>query len=227
MVSTVSRGLAEIITTEYNIPKTKIEIIYNGYFEEYYYKKNVDIDDWSLLYSGTYYEKYFNIYPLIKALKIIQERKIPVPDIRFSGNENKYLDNIFSSVRVKVNYIGNIPQEKIAAFQRKATILLNIDSVASKGILKTKSFEYSAAKRPILSIMNPEGESAKLLLKKEYKGYCVSTDAEEIADFISYWYNRRRLNIDPSNFVPDTFIEVFTRKNQAIKYLKKIKEKLG
>lgn len=230
---TVSNGLREILKSYHK--DNEVKVINNGYFEENYLGNTTYSKlDWRIVYSGSFYEQQFDITPLFKALELLRlESKIELPDIVFYGSypgatKDKILENVNPTLAEKVFFKPSVSNEEIAKVQLKASILLLVDNLNSKGVLLTKSYEYLAAQRPIIALINSDSELAQNFLL-EKSGYLVGTDVYAIKDFIEEIYNKLIVKEDLSSY---DFFEIeklnqYSRKNQALILLEYIKEAMN
>jgi len=217
---TVSEGLKEILLS-YN-SEVPVKVIYNGYFEENYEETTEKSLKWQITYTGTFYKDEFVIKPLFEALQSLDSATIPIPPIHFYGIGDKEIENFIinqAGVTLKdfIFFHSSCSNKEIANVQKSSSILLLMDGLNNKGVLKTKSYEYLAAQRPIIAIINKESELAKKFLANK-SGYCVSTNSDDIKKFIERVYLARQES-KPFNslsfYEPDKLI-YYSRRTQAI-----------
>lgn len=218
ILTTVSEGLVEILNTQY--PNNKTKIIYNGYFHENYINNDNTPKAWQITYTGTYNDNDFDIKPLAEALKLLSEEDIPIPEINFIGTmSEKFLSDMGNVPNLKIKQSSNLLIEEVAREQMNSAFLLFMDGKYSKGVLATKSFEYIAAKRPIIALISPESEMAiKIMNGSNY--YCVGYDAQKIYAHLKYWYKKyKSKDYETEN---NSLIDIYfySRKNQALELLK-------
>lgn len=218
---TVSEGLKEILLS-YN-SEVPVKVIYNGYFEENYeetieYQKSLK---WQITYTGTFYKDMYVIKPLFDALKQLNQSIIPLPTIHFYGVGDKEIENFIicqadESLKNLIFFHPSISNNEVARVQKSSSILLLMDGLNNKGVLLTKSYEYLAAQRPIIAIINEESELAKNFLADK-SGYCVSNNSNEIKEFIEKVYLARQ-DSEPfkslSFYEPEKLI-YYSRRSQA------------
>lgn len=237
IITTVSEDLNNILKKKISFieSKAKSYCIYNGFFEEFFVQDKVTthMKEWQIVYTGTYHERQFNIEPLFKALSQLHyEKQIPLPKLIFVGEERVSVQNLIAELASKysfhnIQFIKSIPLKEAIDIQRNSSILLLLDGLTNRGVLKTKSYEYLAARKPIIAIVNPEGELAKKFLNG-YDGYVVGDNPIKIKEFIEMIY-KMRINNDDYNqkdnfFIPSTVIKEYSRKNQAMKLLEYMKQ---
>ncbi|MBO0602545.1 glycosyltransferase family 4 protein [Sporosarcina sp. E16_3] len=227
---TVSKGLKDILLSVRS--EDKVEIIYNGFFEENYFEKEEKEGslDWKIIYTGTFYKNDFVIKPLFDALRLIEDSNIPIPDIQFYGIGDPSMKEFIRtqaklSLRKKINFYDSVSNKEIAEIQMNSAMLLLMDGINNKGVLKTKSYEYLAAQRPIIAIINPESELAQNFLLG-LNGYYVGTDVNEIKNFIEKIYNAviEEKKISSLSFFEEEKLNYYSRKSQALNLIEQMKK---
>ena len=229
--TTVSDGLKYILLGEMS-NNNIVEVIYNGYFDENYNLESETKEEikWEIVYTGTFYDKEFSIGPLFEAIEMLEKENFKIPQINFYGTDNKntqeiLLNSASINIRNRINFKKSVSNKEVANIQKEAAILLLIDSLDSKGVLLTKSYEYMAVQRPIIAIVNSKGELAEKFLNHK-NAYYVGSNPNEIKKFIEKIYNLFFLkqNIKLNFYSPDE-LSYYSRRSQA-KRLLKLMEKL-
>ena len=90
-----------------------------------------------------------------------------------------------------VEQVGYVSHEKVLEYQARAQalLLLEIDSVETRGIIPGKLFEYLKAGRPILAI-GPEQWEAGLMVQKHSAGHYVNaTQKDELKKVLLEWFS--------------------------------------
>lgn len=232
ILTTVSEDLNNILSQKVKWANSNAKniCIYNGYFEEMFENNTIQekLLDWQIIYTGTFYEKQFDITPLFNALsKILIEKEIPCPKLIFIGEERNFIKDKLTKLATQYNvndieFRDAVSLEEAISIQLRSSFLLLLDGMNNKGVLKTKSYEYLAARCPIIAIVNPKGELAQKFLNG-YRGYVVGDDSGKIKTFIEeiYWIGKETVDFHQVEgfFVPLPLIEQFSRRNQAIRLL--------
>lgn len=90
-----------------------------------------------------------------------------------------------------VEQVGYVSHEKVLEYQARAQglLLLEIDSVETRGIIPGKLFEYLKASRPILAI-GPEEWEAGLMVREHNAGHYVhTTQKDELKKVLLEWFS--------------------------------------
>ncbi|TQI70668.1 glycosyl transferase family 4 [Gramella sp. Hel_I_59] len=126
--------------------------------------------------------------------KAIAEIVEDVPDfrnklkIRLAGKiSSEVKENIIELGLQKYLQIeGYVSHKEALELQNRASILLllEIDSVETRGIIPGKIFEYFAAKKPILSIGPVSWEAGKMVLDSQSGTYLLYSDKEKVKSWI-------------------------------------------
>ena len=180
-ILTVSNSLKE------ELAKTakKVEVITNGFDDEFLASKNVILDTkFSISYIGLL-PKQSNPNLLFKVLKgLCKESETFKKDLQlnFIGDisEEVKVEILANKLNENTDFVGYVSHQEAIAYQNKSQVLLllipNVKN--NKGILTGKLFEYLKAKRPILAI-GPEKGDLATILQETNSGVIVNFDAEE------------------------------------------------
>jgi hypothetical protein len=219
LVTTVSGKLAEIIRGA--VAPRRLEILYNGYFEEHVHTDdNASSPRRRILYTGSYNAIEFTIAPLVSALERLREDGFEVPIVCFTGSRIGAVAEPLGAAGLAFEFLGAMGNSSVMRLQRESALLLICDAMSGPGTLPTKSFEYLAARRPILAIARLDSDLAMSLFRKPSPGYLVSMDPSRIADFI-----RSRLDGQSGSdgdYYDNEMIAAYSRERQADKLLDKI-----
>lgn len=128
--------------------------------------------------------------------------------IAFTGTNDHSVQDYLDTYRLSANAVqyGQVNHKEAIAHMCSATVLLLLvnDAQDIKGRIPAKLFEYLAAKRPILSIGDTEGDAAKILSETKCGITVQLQDADAIkaviADLYDKWKNNN-LQVDPQNIV--------------------------
>jgi glycosyltransferase involved in cell wall biosynthesis len=227
LITTVSEPLADIVRSMTN---TRAEVIYNGYDPDDYgaLKQNPrkTNDIFTIAYTGTIYRGFRNVSPLFEAVSHLKKRNIiSQNDLRivFAG-ANADVGDIAESYNVSefYSYLGFLPREDALQLQYDADALLFLEynDPNVPGILTGKLFEYLYIAREIIAVGIDETTAAGKLIKDTQAGLCFGTNIEEIEKYLI-----ARIVSKETNALEKSIgqIEVFARKNQAMKLLGMIK----
>lgn len=196
------------------IPETPTLVLYNGYFKEHLPPIESEEADWSILYTGSYNAEEFTLAPLAEAMVLLKDQGIHPPEIRFTGGRNEAVEEAFRSVGIVPRFLGAVRNQDALRLQRKAGFLLVCDAMSGPGALLTKTFEYLAARRPVIAITRKGSDLRETVFAEKAPGYITSTEAKEIADFIVNW-KERGLGATDGAFYPEERIETYSRERQA------------
>ena len=204
-ILTVSNSLKE------ELAKTakKVEVITNGFDDEFLASKNVILDTkFSISYIGLL-PKQSNPNLLFKVLKgLCKESETFKKDLQlnFIGDisEEVKVEILANKLNENTDFVGYVSHQEAIAYQNKSQVLLllipNVKN--NKGILTGKLFEYLKAKRPILAI-GPEKGDLATILQETNSGVIVNFDAEEKLklEIVALYqkYKEDKLTVDFSN----------------------------
>jgi glycosyltransferase involved in cell wall biosynthesis len=209
---TVSGKLKPLVDKALDIDTTTI--LYNGYFEEHL-PKRVDVEpEWRILYTGSYNETEFTVSPLVEALRSWPERGRARPGVVFTGSPAPSVVRAFESIGMRVDFLGSVDNRRVLEMQGRSQFLLLCDAMSGPGTLLTKTFEYLAARRPIIAISRQGSDLRSGLFSDPAQGYCLSTEPAEISRFIRYWESRNPDDEDTA-FYPREKVKQYSRERQA------------
>ena len=179
----------------------KIEVITNGYDEDDFSIKQIDLDKkFSIGHIGAMNADR-NPKMLWAALsELLSENENLTKDLKinFIGKTDysviNYLEkNKLSSFVTKTDYLSH---EKITeAMQASQILLLALNNTPNTlGVISGKLFEYIAAKRPILAIGKENGDAAQIIKETGAGTICDFEDKKKMKTEISTMYDLFRQN---------------------------------
>lgn len=200
--SEVLNSADEVIVTSFqtkeefqSISKKPITIITNGYEDNEETDKVLDTK-FSISHVGSLLtaRNPLVLWQVVKEL--IEEDKGFAEDvsIQLAG---KVSETVIKSIEDHglehcVNLMGYVSHEEARTIQVKSQVLLlvEIDSVETKGIIAGKLFEYLAAKRPLLAI-GPQNADIATIIEQTQSGYFYSpVQKQELKNTIVSLYNQ-------------------------------------
>ena len=193
-------------------------VLYNGYFAEHLPPAALESSDppqWRVLYTGSYNDNEFTVEPLAKALSAWPAEAGEKPEICFTGSPIESVEKAFRGAGVAPRFLGPIDNREALRLQAESAFLLICDSMSGPGALLTKTFEYLAAHRPIIGISRPGSELRAGLFAQKARGYCLSTEPDEILLFMTDWRGRFKRGDIGDAFYPDEIIHRYSREYQA------------
>jgi len=193
-------------------------VLYNGYFAEHLPPippAPSAPPQWRILYTGSYNDGEFTVEPLAKALSAWPAEAGEKPGICFTGSPIESVEKAFRGAGVAPRFLGPIDNREALRLQAESAFLLICDSMSGPGALLTKTFEYLAVRRPIIGISRPDSELRAGLFARKARGYCLSTDPDEILSFMTDWRGRFESGELGDAFYPDEIIRRYSREYQA------------
>ncbi len=213
-VLTVSKKLKKLVDKALG---SDAMVLYNGYFAEHLppVPPTPSAPRWRILYTGSYNDTEFTVEPLAKALSAWPAEAGEKPEICFTGSPIESVDKAFREVGMAPLFLGPIDNREALRLQAESAFLLICDSMSGPGALLTKTFEYLAARRPIIGISRPGSELRGSLFAEEAAGYCLSMDPGEILSFMLRWREAFGGGGIPGAFYRDDIISQYSREFQA------------
>lgn len=91
-----------------------------------------------------------------------------------------------------VTEVGYVSHDKVLEYQSssQALLLLEIDSIETRGIIPGKLFEYLNAQRPILALGPKSWEAGELVEKHKAGSYFTSTDVHVLKKVLLDWFEQ-------------------------------------
>lgn len=170
-IITLTQSLRGSLIKRYpNISPRKIKVVYNGFDSEDFegIHKDHNRDKFIITYTGKLYGGR-TITPFLQALSdLIRENPIYKSKIQFNFIGSSYdedLNKIVETMNLSgvVKLRGYLPHQKVIEFLPSSDLLLLIK--APNDLLHTpgKLFEYMGSKRPILALVPPCSETARII----------------------------------------------------------------
>lgn len=233
VITTVTRGFAQLFLSKYQKEIKQIQVIYNGFDPDDY--QNISVDEkhdglFVLLYTGIFYKER-NPRLFLKCVKeLIEEGKVDPNHIRlrFAGvfDYPGYRDNQDCvdqlGLHDVVEVIGNLPHRQALTAMKNADVLMLIgDTAPGSGIyIPGKLYEYMAIGRPILAL-SLEGESTEIIKKYGLGEVAHPLEPDEIKRVFLSMYEKWKM--DKTSFLPRSILEkgeegdlsIYNRKYQA------------
>ncbi|MFC1907293.1 glycosyltransferase [Chloroflexota bacterium] len=152
----------------------------------------------TITYTGNLYPSKQSPEPLFMALRdLISQESINASDIevRFYGSKVGWVDKQAERCGLTsiVKQFGIVPREIVLSKQRESQLLLLLkwNDPKQRGAYSTKTFEYLAAKRPILAVGGFH-DVVNELLDETKAGICAST-IEDIKRVVKELYREYKL----------------------------------
>ena len=160
-----------------------IRVITNGYDNQPFIPMQLD-KDFSLAHTGSFLS---NRNPLI-LWKCLKELCAEFPEfktdlrIKLAGKvSDKILETLESfGLFDNLENVGYVSHNQVLSIQKNAQILLliEIDSIETKGIIPGKLFEYMVSERPIIAL-GPEDSDIQEIIQKTNTGVFFEYDQKE------------------------------------------------
>ena len=199
-------------------PEKRIEVIYNGYFEELYEgldRIGQNSNYLEIAYCGTIYP-FQKLEMFLEGLALfIKNRPGSKIKISFYGIDSKTLESnrIISTDPEISNYIkiyDTLPQNELLMKLKKANVLLLLGNKNYPQI-NAKIFEYIASNRKIMLVENDHREMARIINETNSGLWCENgKDVEKhLIDFYREFLNSGSIVNEAKNY------SMYTRKAQA------------
>jgi hypothetical protein len=201
-------------------PEKRLEIVYNGYFEELYEELH-EIKQNSMFleiaYCGTIYP-YQKLEMFLKGFSLfIKERpdseiKISFYGIDFKTMESKRVLSFSPEINKYINIYDTLPQIELLKKLKKANVLLLLGNKNYPQI-NAKIFEYIASNRRIMLVENDQKEMLRIL-KETNSGLWCENEKDVKNNLITLYQeflNNRSINNKAGNY------SIYSRRNQAKK----------
>ncbi len=222
-IITVSEEVGKLLLKKIPNESEKIVVIPNGYDEaDFKNARPLENEFFTITYTGTISMSY-RIESFVEAVYLLPKEVKTKIKIRFVGNVPDEILQLFKlkNIDSMVEVLGYIPHDQAISQMLSASVLLMAipDSPDNKGIVTGKFFEYLAAKRPILAI-GPQGGDVDILIQKCQGGKLFSyDDKEKMLQYILDIYEK----IQNGTFLSETTgAEMFTRRNLTASLFKNL-----
>lgn len=170
-IITLTQSLRGSLIKRYpNISPRKIKVIYNGFdskdFEGIHKEHNSD--EFIITYAGKLYGGR-TITPFLQALSnLIRENPIYKSKIQFDFIGSSYNEDLSETVKTMnlsgvVKLRGYLPYQKVIEFLLSSNLLLLIKAPNDVLHIPGKLFEYMGSNRPILALVPPCCEAARII----------------------------------------------------------------
>lgn len=197
----------------------KVDVITNGFDEDDYKGNDVSVDNkFSLVHVGSVNPDR-NPHTLWKVLRDLVETLPGFKEdliIRLIGKNDASIYNSIEQhgLTPYLERVDYLPHSEVGREQQRAAVLLLLlnNTPNISGIIPGKVFEYLAAKRPVLVIGSPKGDSARIIRESH---------AGDVADFSDYESMRQHIGDAYSKYTSGSLhvnskgIEQYSRKNMA------------
>ena len=192
----------QIVAERYNLSKNRLLVIPNGYDEDSFleatrhsFTEQKKSHRKVLLHSGTIYlGTDRDPTPLLKAIKALLDQEIIHAKnfelrLRNSSAENHLSKTIITlGIQSIVTLLPPIPYREALQEMLHVDGLLVLQGFTSNPAIPAKLYEYLRAQRPIIGLVDPEGETAKTLNQLGVRS-CNIVDIESIKELLTLWLN--------------------------------------
>ena len=167
-----------------------VKVITQGFsYKEFHESLPESTDKFRIVYTGMFYKdgEPFRFFDALKSVREIWKDLEVVIAGNITNEEYKiYTEkNGLSEV---VKFIGFVSNKRSLALQKGASVLLLIGH--GGGIqVPGKTYEYIAAKRPILSVKIDNADIASKIVERYKRGISVENDPSKISESIIHLYN--------------------------------------
>jgi glycosyltransferase involved in cell wall biosynthesis len=169
-------GAAQLYRQRYPDAADRIHVIENGYDEAAFAQAESGLDGSplspgaiTLLHSGIVYPEWRNPEPLLQAIRTLRdEARIPAPGFRLrfrASVHDAYLQELVNRYDLGASVEILPPLDYGLALQemRRADALLVLQSDGCNDQIPAKLYEYIRARRPVLGLTDPDGDTAAAL----------------------------------------------------------------
>jgi glycosyltransferase involved in cell wall biosynthesis len=213
-IITVSGEVGKLLLQKIPGQPEKIAVIPNGYDEEDFdLIEPVQNEKFTITYTGTISVSY-RIDQFIEAVYQLPDRIKEKLKIRFVGNVPDEIIHLFhqKNLGALVEVLGYIPHQQAIRQMTGASLLLMAipDSPDNKGIVTGKFFEYLAAKKPILAIGPPGGDVDRMVQKCKAGKLFSYDETGKMSQFILEIFEREQKGLIGYE---TTGTEEYTRRN--------------
>jgi hypothetical protein len=147
----------------------------------------------TIVHMGTVYSGLRDPAVLFEAIKLAGLTPQEV-EVGFYGAASQSVLPLAAKFGVQdfVKVPPRVPYDRALEIQRTSDILLLLQSPADLANVPAKTFEYFAARRPILGLGLDEGIPAKLV--RDRNAGCYVTDSRLVAEQLKSWVDQKRHN---------------------------------
>jgi glycosyltransferase involved in cell wall biosynthesis len=218
-IVTVSYALADELR-KITRGQKRVEVIRNGFDStDFIGVRRTEPERWTTTFVGSYYS-FYDPAPFFSALRRLIDRGMVSKDdarLVFVGQANPEIQRLAMRYEVGdiTHFTGLISNREALGYQVNSSILLFVlnGEGASPGHITGKLFEYLGARRPILGIVSPDFEAARII-RETGAGVAVNADdGEGIERFILDSYARFKSGTDHLSCGGD--LSIYERKHTA------------
>ncbi len=184
-----------------SIPDERIAVIENGYDENTFaaaeaeggQRTSLEPGRTTLLHSGIVYPSERDPTQLLEALAILKANALITPDnfcLRFRASaHNGLIENLARSAGVTelIRLLPPIPYREALQEMLQADALLVMQASNCNAQIPAKVYEYLRARRPILALTDPAGDTAQVLRNAGVAAVASLASAPAIADLIKHF----------------------------------------
>lgn len=191
---TTADDAVQMYIDHFNLPKTKVAFIPNGYDEEDfkdYPMVNNKTEKFTLNYSGLIYTKEQSVEPIFRALKqLCSENLMDKNHIQFviSGKSFIDVDELARKYDLESTVVqtGYVSHEKAVQGNVNSDLLILLvgDSDILKRVYTGKIFDYLRSGRPILALAPKNGVVDRILKESGHGNAFLSTQTKKIKKMI-------------------------------------------
>lgn len=218
-------GAADEYRIRYPEVATRISVLENGYDEETFVDANALADaalplipgSVTLLHSGIVYPSERDPTQLMQALRLLHDRGVIEPGkfkIRFRASVAEELLHGLAAKYGVLQYIETPPPVAYKAALAEmlcADGLLIMQASNCNAQIPAKLYEYLRARRPILCLSDPVGDTALILKNSGVNAIAKIDDVNEIYKLISQFLSHKTSD-DLRTFPDDDFVKTASRR---------------
>jgi len=167
-----------------------IKVITQGFsYKEFHESLPESTHKFRIVYTGVFYKdgEPFRFFDALKHVKEIwKDTEVIIAGNIANKEYKRYVEH--NSLSEVVQFIGFVSNKRSLALQKGASVLLLIGH--GGGIqVPGKTYEYIAAKRPILSVKIDNADIASKIVERFKRGISVENDPSKISESIIHLYN--------------------------------------
>lgn len=197
---TVSEGLAE----QFRSYHKKVRVVYGG-LADLPVPSSWQSDRFVINYGGSVYSGLQDMHPLLSSLERLSEQGKIDPSrilIRYAGRDQNAFEQKLAETQLplqqEIHEMVSLQQAKIFQQHTHINLLLSWSTATTKGILTAKLFDYLAAARPILALINgPDDSELRAIIEDSNSGFVhhrVGNDIRSLDHWILSLYRQWDLN---------------------------------
>jgi glycosyltransferase involved in cell wall biosynthesis len=178
-----------------------VRVVTQGFSYQGFHEVSPEITGkFRIVYTGMFYKagEPFLFFDAINRVKeICNDLEVIIAGNMPNDEYKRYTEN--NGLSKVIHFIGFIPQKRALSLQKGASLLLLI---GHRGGIQVpgKTYEYIAAKRPILSIKMDNSDIASTVVERFKRGISVENDPQKISESIAHLYNLWKNNHLESEF---------------------------